>query len=161
MYMYMCTRCICLPQILIYAYTCTPSSCSTGTIPTAILDTQLVDPPTVRHKDCDLLVLQSDTRCTACSQYRPSLRATFSRQSHGKEDKTAPDSHTNYRYLSTPEKGSRLSRLHISARNAKKKTLRIQTRLAELTEQSGVVIDPDMHNDMVSVVQEHTPGLHT
>ena len=138
-------------------YNYTLPSWSTGT---ATLDAELVNPPTIRHKHCDILVSKSDTRCSACSQYRGSLRAICSRHSNRKEDRTAPDSHTNYRYLSTPEKGRRLSRLHTSARNERKKSLRIKAQLTEVTEKSGVVVDPDMHNDIVSVMKEHTPEKH-
>ena len=133
----------------------------TGAGLTAYLDTQLVQSPTVCHKSCELLVTQIDTRCTACTQYRKSLRAICSHQSQEKADnRTAPDSHTNYRYLSTPEKGRRLSRLHSSARSAKKNISRILARLAEITEQSGVVVDRDTHDDMVLVMQEHTTEIH-
>ena len=87
-------------------------------------------------------------RVTHDVQYRGSLRAVSSRQSQGDEDRTAPDSHNNYCYLST-------SRLHTSARIAKKHILRIQTRLAEVTAHSGVVVNSNTHHDM-----EHTPDIY-
>ena len=84
----------------------------------------------------------------------------YSRHSNRKDDRTAPNSHTNCRYLSTPEKSRRLSRLHTSARNDRKRSLRIKAHLAAVTEKSGVVVDPDTHSDIVSVMKEHTLAIH-
>lgn len=35
----------------------------------------------------------------------------------------------------------------------------VQARLAEATEQSGVVVDTNTHHDMVSVIKEHAPSI--
>ena len=60
----------------------------------------------------------------------------------------------------TFQQGRRLSRLHTSAHIAKKYTLHIQTRLAEVTARSGVVVDSNTHHNMVEVMREHTPDIY-
>lgn len=134
----------------------------TGTLPVAHIDRRLADSPTIRHKDCEVLVAEREMRCPACTGYRPSLRAISSRDLRAVEadQRTAPDSHTNYRYLSTPEKDRRLSRLHAATRNTKKSITHMQARLAEVSETSGISVDPGIHDDMVTVMEAHTQDIH-
>lgn len=82
----------------------------TGTLIVAHTDRRLADTITVHHKNCEVLVPEREMQCPACTGYRPSLRAISSRDLRAVEadQKTAPDSHTNNRYLSTPEKDRRL-----------------------------------------------------
>lgn len=42
----------------------------------------------------------------------------------------------------------------------RKKSFHVKARIAAATEQSGVVVDLDTHNDMVSVIRKHTPDIH-
>ena len=87
------------------------------------MESRLLGTATIRHKDCELVV-EGDTRCKACKHHRSTLHAIYSRiekNEAGKENRTAPTSHVNYRYLSSPEKSERLSRLHQAARTAQRR----------------------------------------
>ena len=74
---------------------------------------------TIRCTDCMVLVPRSNT-CTAsryewCRDYRKNLSGLLTRYRNGQTkhlDGSDPQSHTNYRYLSTPEKDKCLQRLH-------------------------------------------------
>ena len=55
-----------------------------------------------------------------------SLNAMVSR--NHKDDRTHPSSHTNYSYLSTPEKDERLHRLHTESKIAKLRISRLEKR---------------------------------
>ena len=58
---------------------------------------------TVRASACELLV--GGSKCLHCRKYRPVLRALSRKLGKNRETSaTQASSHTNYRYLSTPEK---------------------------------------------------------
>jgi len=64
-------------------------------------------PRTVRTVDCELL--SPTTKCQSCKAYRANLRSMYSRWSkHRAFDESDTSSHTNDRYLMTPEKKRRL-----------------------------------------------------
>ena len=63
---------------------------------------------TIRTSDCDILV--AGGRCLKCQAYRHILRSLVSKSSRRQSrehDVTSTTSHTNWRYLSTPEKAQR------------------------------------------------------
>ena len=86
----------------------------------------------------------------ACTGYVRSLWAVSSCDLKGvKADQgTVPDSHTNYWYLSTPEKDRRLSWLHVATRNLKKSIFHLQAHLAKVSESLSwveVLLMDEMH----------------
>ena len=116
-----------------------------------------LDFPTIRHSDCELLINKSLTRCPKCSTHRKLLHALLSRQQKGfSTDKTAPDSHVNYRFLTTPEKVDRLQRLHSAHRKTKLQLDRVKAKLAQAIEEKGVVTDDATHEDLHTIMKENT-----
>ncbi len=78
-----------------------------------------------------------------------------SRESQSKSaDRTAPSSHTNYQYLSTPEKTDRLQHLHHVSRSAYKKINRLKSKIAENAENRGMSLDTETTSDLHQVMQE-------
>ena len=77
---------------------------------------------TICSSSCELLVCEPVMvqRCKRCSEYRKILNVMISR-SKKDSDKSNPCSHTNYRYLNSPEKMQRLRRLHTTARSQRQK----------------------------------------
>ena len=75
-------------------------------------------------------------RCQKCTDYRSTLHALASRECR----RTKPDrtSHTNYRYLSTPEKLDRLHDLRRENRLAHMKIERLRAKLTQITANVGV-----------------------
>ena len=77
---------------------------------------------TIRCDNCEVLISQHPdtcklmTRCSNCTQYRLTLNRMLhhaeSQRGSNADDRTHPQSHTNYRFLTTVEKDMRLHRLH-------------------------------------------------
>lgn len=114
---------------------------------------------------CELLV--HETKCTVCKRYRPTLRSLLSRKmSQQKSDSTAVSSHTNFRYLNTPEKRRRMSRLKAAisskAAEVKRKEREIEhlkDRLREATEQHGIFLEKELENDLQKIMEEKTDEI--
>ena len=91
---------------------------SSGTKEVAKQEDVLLRRATIRHTDCAVLLSPAlaATRCSHCESHRHTLRSLASQMEKNEHrettDKTAPDSHVNYRYLRTPEKAHRLKRMH-------------------------------------------------
>jgi hypothetical protein len=68
----------------------------------AYFDKRHIPVPTIRHKDCDIII-QDSGRCLACDNYRSTLHARAGQVKHCLLSGTSPSSHVNYRYLSTEE----------------------------------------------------------
>lgn len=73
---------------------------------------------TVRSSCCELITDQN--KCTKCTTYRKNLRALHARHqkesTQNKLERVEASSHTNYRYLSSPEKKSRMTNLQTKTR---------------------------------------------
>ena len=128
----------------------------TGTDVVAVLDKRPLPEPTVRHSECSLLLLQADPhQCQKCVLYRETLRITVFRHEHKQsKDRSAPSSHTNYRYLTTLEKLDRLRHWHDKSRALQKKVLCSQERIAGLVAKEGVSLDIDTTEDLHAIMEE-------
>ena len=81
-------------------------------------------------------------------------------QSSSKDnDKSDPKSHTNYRYLSSPEKHDRLKRLHDQCKVMRQQLSRTQQKLEQALEQRGVSIGEDLHEELETIVDEQSPFI--
>ena len=77
-------------------------------------------------------------------------------QSQKDTDRTKPQSHTNIRYLSTPEKDIRLQRLHNQARVQQQKIKRLRSILEEAIQERAIQVDEPLHSDLAAVVVEES-----
>ncbi len=69
------------------------------------------------------------------------------------DELASPSSHANYRYLKDAEKDSRLHNLHSLYRNTKSKLDRLRLKIGQATSESGVQLDEETHDDMVSMME--------
>ena len=136
---------------------------STGTHIVASLDSRPLPCPTIRHSQCELLVISDTSRCVSCREYRHILlmmsrRATLSQSRCAtlsqSTEKTASSSHANYRYLSTPEKHERMKNLHQESRVVRKRLLRLDEKLKKAIENKGVSLDTGLNEDLCLVMEE-------
>lgn len=117
---------------------------------------------TVRTTACDLLV--HGVKCTACKEYRSTLRSLHSRKIRPPmSDSTAVSSHSNIRYLRTPERKKRIAKLKaaVDSKTAEvnRKTREIEClklRLNKATEQNGIHIEEQLENDLTKIMEEKT-----
>ena len=70
-------------------------------------------------------------------------------------DQTAPDSHVNYRHLSTPEKVHRLQRMHSELRCNVWKNKRLRAKLERVVEEEGVSTDTETHEDICAIMNSN------
>ena len=129
-----------------------------ATYPTAYIDFHTLDSPTIRHKDCELLLHEGAVRCQACQDQRKLLHALYTRMSKcttQKDGRTLPDSHVNYRHLSTPEKQERLSKLHDATRVARRHAKRLEERLKKAIDDFGEEVDGKLHDDLCSIMLQN------
>ena len=104
-----------------------------------------------------LLLPQSDSnQCQQCILYRETLRATVFRHEHEHctDDRSAPSSHRNYRYLTTPQKVERLRNLHDKSRALERKVQRSQERITTLLAKEGVSLDTVTTTDLHTIMEE-------
>ncbi len=72
-------------------------------------------------------------------------------------ERTSPSSHVNHRFMSTPELISKLELSHHKLRLTGKQVQRLKTKIAEASEQQGVIVDDEM-NQGLQQVMEHESG---
>lgn len=77
-----------------------------------------------------------------------------------KDERTHPSSHTNYSYLTTPEKNERLYRLHADIKAAKLRITRLENRIAEFIDEDGEILDDSLHDDMKQIIADATEHVH-
>ena len=119
---------------------------------------------TVRSTSCELLVTcnKFKLRCQGCIEYRRNLRALHGKwqcSPSRKIKRAATDSHANYRYLDTPEKKERLTKLHSENRALNRQVAQLQNRIEKLTNQNGILLDHNMDADMRTIVSENNDNI--
>ena len=128
----------------------------TGTGLQAYEDTVLLQRPTIRSTDCEL-VLSTDSqysRCRACIKIRTRLRiALFRLNKTDISHKTDSRSHVNNRFLSLEERQEKLEKQHASIRSLQKKVQHLKSKIAQLTDQVGFHLNEETTSDL-SVIME-------
>lgn len=123
---------------------------------TAYVETDIIGKPTIRHTACPVLI-EEGKRCSSCKEYRKSLHAMTSRYmtTQLNENRTAADSHVNYRYLTSSEKNERLSRLHQINKAAKRRITILENKIEEISNSVGESVDKQTHQDLLTILQEN------
>ena len=100
---------------------------------------------TIRHIHCLLQIPQVGLtkRCTYCKDHRDKvlhsgLSRLLKQQEGQQENRSEISSHTNYRYLNTPEKIQRMHSLHNAIRLSRHKISNLQCRLDRLIKVDGI-----------------------
>ena len=119
---------------------------------------------TIRHTNCEVLLSEERRgRCPACETYRRALHSMVSQQRERAArfvDRTAPNSHVNYRWLLSHEKDIRMKNLHMLQRQTKMSLERISAKIKNSIEKNGEVLDEDSHEDMATIMKEHTASVN-
>ena len=119
---------------------------------------------TVRTKSCSMLVSTQSRKCSACVRYRSTLRTMYNRccsqnSQNRNEQASTSTSHTNIRYLTSPEKSLRINSLKARAISAEHKLEHLKERIKKCTEIKGVKVDDDLNNDLKLIVEKQTPKI--
>ena len=103
-----------------------------------------------------MLITGRYDRCTECSKYRKYLRTVGSRQkkmaTYEKNHYTGSNSSVNYRYLSSEGKTERLRSMLKELRTTKQLVNKLRSRLAHVIETEGHVLDPEINDDLSSIL---------
>ena len=115
-------------------------------------------PNTIRHMNCEIFIAPDITnnRCKQCQTYRPVLRAMYHRFKQKRLPSMLSSSHINNKYLSSPEKITKLSECQASLRATKHQLSQLQMQQSLISEvaKNGIQLHNDIHNDLVSIMQE-------
>ena len=110
---------------------------------------------TVRNSQCEIIV--NGAKCEKCVSYRDTLRKAYHRWIKSKQTsasrRTSSTSKANFRYLDTPEKQQRSKKLKRRSRETERK---LRDAIEWLTQEKGVSMEPDMQNDLQSIMDEKT-----
>ena len=118
---------------------------------------------TIRHIHCSVKIPPTTVskRCDYCRAFRDNfLRKSLSRLLKSQQQgqlaaRCDVYSHTNYRYLTTPEKIQRMHNMHNSIRLSKRKISDLQGRLDRLIQVDGIKVDEATHNGLLSILMKH------
>ena len=114
---------------------------------------------TIRSTQCELLV--NGVKCDTCKRYRSVLRSMHSRsQKQDSEKNSRVSSHTNYRYLKTPERRSRMRQLKADLDQSKREIEILKSKIQRLQEEHGVNIDKPLETDLEKIMEESTSKVH-
>ena len=124
---------------------------------TAFLDTH-TGPDTVRTATCQMLT--SSTKCPQCATFRPTLRAMHHRWSKTNK-RELPHSHTNERWLNTPQRSSKTRHLKKRVKKAEKQIKRIKNKIAASTETRGVHLDESFNADLIRIMDDQSSSIES
>lgn len=102
---------------------------------------------TVRCNSCEIIV--GGSKCSKCVAYRSILRKTYHVTRPTR--RTSTSSHTNFKFLNTPEKRERYRNLKTRSKAAERK---LKDTIQKLTHQQGVDLEPEVHNELHRIMHE-------
>lgn len=94
-----------------------------------------------------------------CVSYRDNLRAMYYRlhsaPAVSPSVHASTSSHTNIRYLNTPQKAKRYKHLKARCDAAEKKIKRLKNNIDKLIASSSVTVDQGLHQDLSKIAKEN------
>ena len=114
---------------------------------------------TVRSSSCELLT--NGEKCQACVKYRSTLRAMHVRwqKRSSPSERSAISSHTNYRYLNSPDKKTRLTNLHSANKALQRQVDQLRQRIEDMTEKNGIIVEEEMDADLRRIMDDNDANI--
>ena len=110
---------------------------------------------TVRNMSCEIIV--NGVKCSKCVEYRGTLRKAHYRwvaqKNMSPKRRTSSTSRINFGLLNTPEKRQRYRNLKARSVAAERK---LKEAMKKLTHVCSVNLEPQLHDDMTTVMNEFT-----
>ena len=118
---------------------------------------------TIHHVNCHWS-LQEDCRsirCSVCRTYHYVLKCGV-KHLHAVDSntKSLPESHTNFRYLNTPEKIERMRNMHKLLCKKDRKINRLQHSLTFIKD-DGIIVDSSTNADFMAIMNQNTSTVLT
>ena len=112
---------------------------------------------TIRHINCHILLAKEKVTCLPCTNYRNTLHALVSKSIKQVHGSLRPSSHTNARFLRTPQRRMHLEILRKAIWNKNRQLKRLRVRLNALLEgKDSICEDKDLSSDIEKVIKNHT-----
>ena len=110
---------------------------------------------TVRTKSCE--VLTTSYKYSSCKAYRSNLHAIYNRWCKRSVTPSTDDtsSHSNHRYLGSPQKKRKMLRLRQRVHSIEKTVDRLKATVTKLTQEQSVLVDSDLSDDLLGVMKEN------
>ena len=119
---------------------------------------------TVRTQRCQLLV-RGAVKCSCCVNYRPTLRCMYHRwrkqQMKSPSVVTSTSSHTNERYLSTPQQKAKVTKLETRMRANEKKLSYLAEKIKESAKKKEVEVDDSLNEALKKMMEEFDGDICT
>ena len=117
---------------------------------------------TIRSSRCHLLI--SSGKCPECVGYRSTLRSMHHKWQKGQKlstsQATSMHSHTNERWLNSPQLRAKASQLRERVRSTEKKLKYLEEKIKASTEKLAVNVGDSLHNDLQQIMKEHGEKIH-
>ena len=116
-------------------------------------------PTTVRSAECQ--VLTSALKCPQCVSYRNTMRAMYHRWQKRKSSSPihSTSTHTNDRWLTTPERKIKTSLLKLRVRSAESTVKYLKDKINASTRKLGVDVDDSLHSGLESIMSANTSQI--
>ena len=122
------------------------------------------DSPTVRSNHREIIIVSEASKCSSCVHYRSNLRAMISSttkvSSPTKRKRLDTSSHTNYRYLHSPELRERLHNSRNENKSLNREIEQLKRKFHKMTQSVGVTLDDHLNSDIHMIASEHDPISH-
>lgn len=116
---------------------------------------------TIRSSRCHLLI--RGMKCSECVSYRDTLRSIHHRwskkQSKSPSKATSTHTHTNERWLNTPQKKEKVSRLKSRMRASEKRAKYMAEKIKESMDNKGMQVDDPLHIGLNHILNDHTKEI--
>ena len=129
----------------------------TGRSVIAYVDRECQPHPTIRHKECYFLLEHNNTkRCPSCESHRKGLYILLNRhRNESSKSKITHNSHSNFRYLTTPQMVKRLRGIHFNQERTMLQLDRLRAQLEVVTREEGVEVNEELHQDLKEIMSNH------
>ena len=110
-------------------------------------------PRTIRSSKCELI---GSIKYVSCRNYHSNLRSMYHRwMKHSEDSRNSLHSHTNERYMNTPQKKAKISRLRNRAHVAEQEVAKLREKIERLSIIQGENLDEDLHSDLSDIMKEN------
>lgn len=110
---------------------------------------------TIRTTSCEFLT--SGNKCSTCKNYRDTLRAMHSRWVRRNAcDMSSPTSHSNERYLNTPQRKQKMTKLKKRLITAEKQVSILNDKIRKFSQRQGESVDSALHSGLLSLMNDST-----
>ena len=113
---------------------------------------------TVRRADRQMV--SRTVKCDSCLKYRSTLNSIYYRWSKGCSKNSDTSSHTNERYMNTPEKKKKFLNMKTRMRSAEQHVVQLKEKIKTLTSTCGIEIDSNLHSDLLGIMKDKTQDVH-